>query len=388
MTTSAPEIDATVPGRGGDAGIVVEHLTKQFGTFTAVDDVSFSAVDGKITALLGPSGSGKSTVLRAIAGLERPTAGRVTIAGEDQTEASVQDRRVGFVFQHYALFRHMSVRENVAFGLSVRKVEKADQRKRVDELLELVQLGPFADRYPHHLSGGQRQRVALARALAPRPRVLLLDEPFGALDARVRQDLRHWLDRLHRELGVTSLLVTHDQEEALELANTVVVMHRGRVEQVGSPETVYNDPATPFVAGFVGAANVLTGHVVGGRLRFGEQVLWDAAHIDDGSEAHAYIRPHDVRVSNERNGDSLPGVLERSKDLGWMSKLHVRLPDGQMVIAHIPNEELGSHETGDEVWVDLRNAKVFAPDDDELADLAEPDLRIDGADEAAASAAG
>jgi len=388
MTTSAPQNDVAVPA-GGDAGIVVEHLTKQFGTFTAVDDVSFSAVDGKITALLGPSGSGKSTVLRAIAGLERPSAGRVTIAGEDQTEASVQDRRVGFVFQHYALFRHMSVRDNVAFGLSVRKVEKADVRKRVDELLELVQLGPFADRYPHHLSGGQRQRVALARALAPRPRVLLLDEPFGALDARVRQDLRHWLDRLHRELGVTSLLVTHDQEEALELAQTIVVMHRGRVEQVGSPDTVYNDPATPFVAGFVGAANVLSGHVHDGRLRFGEQVLWDAAHIDDGSEAHAYIRPHDVRVSDQRkDGESLPGLLERSKDLGWMSKLHLRLPDGQTVIAHIPNDELGVHEPGDQVWVDLRNAKVFAPEDDEVADLADPDLRVDDAEEAAATAAG
>jgi len=371
------------------AGIVVEQLTKRFGSFTAVDDVSFTADDGKITALLGPSGSGKSTVLRAIAGLERPSAGRVTIAGEDQTDASVQDRRVGFVFQHYALFRHMSVRDNVSFGLSVRKVAKADQRKRVDELLELVQLGPFAGRYPHHLSGGQRQRVALARALAPRPRVLLLDEPFGALDARVRQDLRHWLDRLHRELGVTSLLVTHDQEEALELANTIVVMHRGRVEQVGSPDAVYNGPATPFVAGFVGAANVLRGSVRGGRLRFGEQVLWDATHIDEGSDAHAYIRPHDVRVSDRRNGDgSLPGVLERSKDIGWMSKLHLRLPDGQAVIAHIPNDELGPHEPGDQVWVDLRNAKVFAPDAGEVADLADPDLRIDDAEEATTTAAG
>jgi sulfate/thiosulfate transport system ATP-binding protein len=391
MTTSAVADGrpAAAPrGAGTGEGIVVEHLSKQFGSFTAVDDVTFSAIDGRITALLGPSGSGKSTVLRMIAGLERPSAGRITIAGEDQTEASVQDRRVGFVFQHYALFRHMSVRDNVAFGLSVRRVGKADQRKRVDELLELVQLGPFADRYPHHLSGGQRQRVALARALAPRPRVLLLDEPFGALDARVRQDLRHWLDRLHRELGVTSLLVTHDQEEALELANTIVVMHRGGVEQVGSPEAVYNEPATPFVAGFVGAANVLSGHVRDGRLRFGEQVLWDAAHIDDGSEAHAYIRPHDVRVSDRQGqGESLPGVLERSKDLGWMSKLHVRLPDGQTVIAHIPNDELGHHEPGDEVWVDLRNAKVFAPDAGEAAG---PDVVAEtvAPEQAAASAAG
>jgi sulfate transport system ATP-binding protein len=345
------------------AGIVVEHMTKRFGSFTAVDDVSFEAMDGKVTALLGPSGSGKSTVLRIIAGLARPNAGRIAIAGEDQTETAVQERAVGFVFQHYALFRHMDVRQNVAFGLSVRKVGKTEIDRRVDELLQLVQLTPVADRYPHHLSGGQRQRVALARALAPRPKVLLLDEPFGALDARVRQDLRHWLDELHRELGVTSLLVTHDQEEALELANTVVVMNQGRVEQIGTPEEIYNEPKTPFVAGFVGAANVLEGHVHDGRLRFGEQVLWDADHIDEGSDAHAFIRPHDVRVAkNEMNGSSVPAVIERLKDLGWMSKLHLRLPDGQTVVAHVPNEDLGPHEPGDSVWADFRNAKIFAPE--------------------------
>src|SRR5438876_6881675 len=216
-------------------GIVVEHLTKQFGSFTAVDDISFHAEDGKVTALLGPSGSGKSTVLRMIAGLERPTAGRIRIAQEDQTEASVQERRVGFVFQHYALFRHMNVRDNVSFGLSVRRASRQDQRSRVGELLELVGLTGLAGRYPDQLSGGQRQRVALARALAPRPKVLLLDEPFGALDARVRRDLRRWLNELHDELGITSILVTHDQEEALELAQTVVVMNDGRVEQIGSP---------------------------------------------------------------------------------------------------------------------------------------------------------
>jgi sulfate/thiosulfate transport system ATP-binding protein len=342
--------------------IEVQGLTKSFGAFKAVDDVSFEAQDGKITALLGPSGSGKSTVLRMIAGLERADAGRITLAGEDQTDSSVQERRVGFVFQHYALFRHMTVRQNVSFGLKVRKEDKAEMASRVDDLLELVHLAPFADRYPNNLSGGQRQRVALARALAPRPKVLLLDEPFGALDARVRQDLRHWLDELHRELGVTSLLVTHDQEEALELANQVVVMHEGRIEQVGSPERIYNEPATPFVAGFVGAANVLQGHVSDGRLRFGDQVLWDADHIDDGSAARAYIRPHDVRVGDERlNGNSVPAVLERVNNLGWMSKLHLRLQDGQTLIAHIPNEELGAHVPGDNVWVDLRNAKIFAP---------------------------
>src|SRR5438309_5336308 len=347
-------------------GIVVEHLTKQFGSFTAVDDVSFHAEDGKVTALLGPSGSGKSTVLRMIAGLERPSAGRIRIAQEDQTEASVQERRVGFVFQHYALFRHMNVRENVSFGLDVRKAGKAEITRRVDELLELVHLAPFADRYPHHLSGGQRQRVALARALAATPKVLLLDEPFGALDARVRRDLRHWLDELHRELGVTSLLVTHDQEEALELANRVVVMNHGKIEQIGTPDEIYNDPQTPFVAGFVGAANVLTGRVKDGGMRFGDKVLFDANHIDDGSDAEAYIRPHDVWVGNERlNGTSVRATVERLKDLGWMSRLHLRLPDGQTVVAHVVNEHLGPHEEGDEVWVDLRNAKVFAPSEDQ-----------------------
>ena len=253
--------------------IKVENLTKLFGDFVAVDGVTFDAEAGSITALLGPSGSGKSTVLRMIAGLETPTDGRIWMEGEEHTNKTVQERRVGFVFQHYALFRHMTVTQNVAFGLAVRKAPKDEQRRRIDELLELVQLSPFRDRYPDQLSGGQRQRVALARALAPRPRVLLLDEPFGALDARVRQDLRRWLDDLHRELGVTSLLVTHDQDEALELANRVVVMHEGRVEQVASPSEIYNEPATAFVAGFVGSANVLHGHVVDGCVQFGDPLI-------------------------------------------------------------------------------------------------------------------
>src|SRR5438105_8528626 len=205
----------------------------------------------------------------------------------------------------------MTVRQNVAFGLRVRKETTAGTMRRVDELLELVHLAPFADRYPNNLSGGQRQRVALARALAPRPKVLLLDEPFGALDARVRQDLRHWLGELHRELGVTSLLVTHDQEEALELADRVVLMHQGRLEQIGTPEEVYQEPATPFVAGFLGAANVIRGYVHGGLLRFGGQAIEDADHIDDGSMAHAYIRPHDVRLGNDLNGGSGPATLAR-----------------------------------------------------------------------------
>jgi sulfate transport system ATP-binding protein len=353
------------------ATIEVEGLSKCFASFQAVDGVSFEALDGKITALLGPSGSGKSTVLRMIAGLERPDAGRITLAGEDQTESSVQERRVGFVFQHYALFRHMTVRDNVSFGLRVRKESKEGLRRRVDELLELVHLAPFADRYPNNLSGGQRQRVALARALAPRPKVLLLDEPFGSLDARVRQDLRNWLDELHRGLGVTSLLVTHDQEEALELANRVVVMHQGRVEQIGTSQEIYNQPATPFVAGFVGAANVLEGRVREGHVRFGEQVVWDVDHIQDGSDARAYVRPHDVRVSADRGNGSVAATLERVNNLGWLSKLHLRLSDGQVVIAHVPNEALGPHRPGDGVWVDLRNAKIFRPEQEKVAAAAD-----------------
>ena len=223
--------------------------------------------------------------------------------GDDElTIKSVQERAVGFVFQHYALFRHMNVAENVAFGLKVRKEAKESRDARVAELLELVQMTNFAKRYPDQLSGGQRQRVALARALSPRPQVLLLDEPFGALDAKVRQDLRRWLDELHRELGVTSLLVTHDQEEALELANQVVVMHEGKVEQAGAPADVYNDPATAFVAGFVGAANVLHGHVVDGKVHLGTFQVPGADHLEEGAPAAAYVRPHDVRVSEEDTG--------------------------------------------------------------------------------------
>jgi sulfate transport system ATP-binding protein len=342
--------------------IQVRGLTKSFGAFRAVDDVTFEAAEGTITALLGPSGSGKSTVLRMIAGLEQPDAGSVWVAGEELTEASVQDRRLGFVFQHYALFRHMTVRKNVAFGLSVRRVDKGTQRKRVDELLELVGLAPFGDRYPDQLSGGQRQRVALARALAPRPQVLLLDEPFGALDARVRQELRAWLDHLHRELGVTSLFVTHDQEEALELANEIVVMNHGRVEQVGPADAIYNQPATPFVAAFVGASNVLRGTVWERHVHFGHSIVAGAHEIPDGAEAIAYIRPHDIEITGEAGSTSFPVAVERRIDMGWMSKLHLRLEDGQPLVAQLPNEEIVGIEAGQRLFANLRNPKVFAAD--------------------------
>jgi sulfate transport system ATP-binding protein len=344
------------------SAIAVRNLNKSFGSFKAVDDVSFEASQGKITALLGPSGSGKSTVLRIISGLETADSGSIMLGGEDQIQKSVQERRVGFVFQHYALFRHMTVRQNVAFGLAVRKQSKELQQKRVDELLELVLLAPFANRYPDQLSGGQRQRVALARALAPRPEVLLLDEPFGALDARVRQDLREWLDALHRELGITSLLVTHDQEEALELADKVVVMHEGHVEQTGTPDEIYNEPSTPFIAGFVGAANVIEGLVINGRVQFGEHQVAGAGHLDDGTSAHAYVRPHDIHLSpHPINGASSLAAIQRITSLGWMSKVHLELPDGQALVAQVPNSELRSLRDNGRVYVDLHNAKIFSP---------------------------
>jgi sulfate/thiosulfate transport system ATP-binding protein len=349
--------------------IVVAQLTKRFGGFEAVKDVSFTAPGGSITALLGPSGSGKSTVLRMIAGLEEPSAGRIWMGDEELTALSVQERKVGFVFQHYALFRHMTVAQNVAFGLMVRREPKAARRTRVHELLELVQLAPFAGRYPDQLSGGQRQRVALARALAPRPKVLLLDEPFGALDARVRQDLRRWLDGLHKELGVTSLLVTHDQEEALELANQIVVMHEGAVEQVGTSTEIYDEPATPFVAGFVGSANVLHGHVQDGRIHLGGLRVDGAGHLAEGEAATAYVRPHDVRVSVSADGEGeAEATIERRTTLGWLSQLTLRLTNGETIVAHVPNEEIQGLVEGDPVWVDLRNPKAFARREEPASD--------------------
>src|SRR5688500_2068819 len=277
-------------------GIEVRHLTKSFGSFEALRDVSFSVRTGELVALLGPSGSGKTTLLRIIAGLDVADAGTVLFDGDDATRRSAKDRGVGFVFQHYALFRHMTVFENVAFGLRVRpRAERPpadDIRRRVMELLALVQLDYLGDRYPSQLSGGQRQRVALARALAVEPKLLLLDEPFGALDAKVRQELRRWLRRLHAEIHLTSVFVTHDQEEALELANRVVVMNEGRIEQDGTPEAVVEHPATPFVMTFVGDVNIFHGRVQGGKAMLGRNAV-------------GYARPHELELSRSDTGDGL-----------------------------------------------------------------------------------
>lgn len=281
--------------------IQVNNLNKRFGNFTALKDVSLDFPAGELVALLGPSGCGKTTLLRIIAGLEQADRGSVILEGNDASDTHVRERQVGFVFQHYALFKHMTVFDNVAFGLRMRsrktRPSQVEIARKVHELLELVQLDWLADRFPSQLSGGQRQRIALARALAVEPRVLLLDEPFGALDAKVRKELRRWLRKLHDELHITSIFVTHDQEEALEVADRVVLMDHGKVEQVGTPEEVYNQPATPFVYGFLGSVNLFHGRVESGNLHVGDDLV-PHAHDDaqHGSEVYAFARPHELEI--------------------------------------------------------------------------------------------
>jgi len=281
--------------------IQVRNIHKQFGAFTALDDISLDFPTGELVALLGPSGCGKTTLLRIIAGLEQADAGQVLLDGADASGTHVRDRQVGFVFQHYALFRHMTVFDNVAFGMRMKPRGQRPSEKqikdKVHELLNLVQLDWLADRFPSQLSGGQRQRIALARALAVEPRVLLLDEPFGALDAKVRKELRRWLRKLHDDLHITSIFVTHDQEEALEVADRVVLMNQGHVEQIGTPEEVYRHPATPFVYGFLGAVNFFHGRVDGEGLRVGDDHLrHGASNLGQGAEVVAFARPHELEI--------------------------------------------------------------------------------------------
>ncbi len=300
--TEQPRVTSQEASKESTVGIEVQNLSKRYGSFQAVQDVSFEVVAGQLVALLGPSGSGKSTILRIIAGLESADTGSVVLTGEDATRLPVQERGVGFVFQHYALFRHMTVRDNIAFGLKVRKLPKAVIKARVSELLDLVQLAGYAGRYPSQLSGGQRQRVALARALAPRPKVLLLDEPFGALDAKVRDELRAWLRKLHDEVHVTSLFVTHDQREAFEVADQVVVLNEGRVQQVGPPQELYEHPTSPFVARFLGQVNILPLDTIQCASRSGAQHPFLASDLSSHCDAHIYVRPHDLEVARVRNG--------------------------------------------------------------------------------------
>ncbi len=293
--------------------IQVRNIHKQFGAFTALDNISLDFPSGQLVALLGPSGCGKTTLLRIIAGLEQPDAGQVLLDGEDASGTPVRDRQVGFVFQHYALFRHMTVFENVAFGMRMKprsqRPSEKNIREKVHELLNLVQLDCLADRFPSQLSGGQRQRIALARALAVEPRVLLLDEPFGALDAKVRKELRRWLRKLHDDMHITSIFVTHDQEEALEVADRVVLMNKGAVEQIGTPEEVYRHPATPFVYGFLGSVNFFHGRVEGESLRVGDEHLpHGTGALDQGAEVVAFARPHELEIVV---GDRVGGIAAR-----------------------------------------------------------------------------
>jgi sulfate/thiosulfate transport system ATP-binding protein len=315
--------------------IEARGVTKRFGDFVALDDVSVAVPGGSLTALLGPSGSGKSTLLRVLAGLETPDAGEVLISGEDATGIAPQQRGVGFVFQHYAAFKHMTVWNNVAFGLKIRRRPRAEIKERVAQLLELVQLGGFAHRYPAQLSGGQRQRMALARALAVEPKVLLLDEPFGALDARVRKELRAWLRRLHDEVHVTTVFVTHDQEEAMEVADQIVVMNNGRVEQTAGARELYDEPANEFVMSFVGPVN---------RLE------------DD------WIRPHDLELTWESSGMSRPARVERVVHLGFEARVELALDDGEELWAQMTQEQCEelALEPGSRVHVRPRRARTFA----------------------------
>jgi sulfate transport system ATP-binding protein len=287
--------------------IEVRNISKSFGSFKALDDVSLKFPDGELVALLGPSGCGKTTLLRVIAGLERADSGQILLDGQDATGTDVRQRQVGFVFQHYALFRHMTVFENIAFGLRVRprrfRPSEKDIRSKVTRLLDLVQLGWVANRFPAQLSGGQRQRIALARALAVEPRVLLLDEPFGALDAKVRKELRRWLRQLHDELHISSVFVTHDQEEALEVSDRVILINKGRVEQLGSPREIYNNPKTSFAYSFIGNVNEFRGRIEGRFMRVGDDLLpHDRRDLADGAPVIAYARPHDTEILPDAEG--------------------------------------------------------------------------------------
>jgi sulfate transport system ATP-binding protein len=343
--------------------IEVRSIVKHFGTFKALDNVDLRVDGGELVALLGPSGSGKTTLLRIIAGLDWPDSGSVSFDGEDALSRGAGERHVGFVFQHYALFRHMSVFENVAFGLRVqpRAVRKDETgiRARVKELLDLVQLDWLANRYPSQLSGGQRQRIALARALAIEPRILLLDEPFGALDAKVRKELRKWLRSLHEEIHVTSIFVTHDQEEALEVANRVVVMDKGRIEQIGTPGDVYDDPATAFVHGFIGESVVLPVEISDGRIRFGDKVLDLESQNARSGPSKLFVRRHDISIGPAGSG-ALQGSVKRVRAFGPTQRADILLNTGEDTLIEIDAPRDGVLKPGDIVGLQPRRYRIFA----------------------------
>ena len=353
--------------------VEVKNVTKKFGSFTALDNVSLKVDSGELVALLGPSGSGKTTLLRTIAGLEfpdNPGEAQVLFYGEDVTQIPASERKAGFAFQHYALFRHMTVFENIAFGLRVRpkttRPPEDEIRARVEKLLKLIQLEPLAKRFPSQLSGGQRQRVALARALAVEPKVLLLDEPFGALDAKVRKELRRWLRQLHDEIHVTTLFVTHDQEEALEVSDRVAILRAGKIEQIGTPEQIYDQPASPFVYDFLGNVNLFSGRMKDGALVIGGTEF--AAPDNRGEEdsaAVAFVRPHDIRVTRQAAGPALAAQVIRSNAAGPVANLELkRLDSGEYFTVQLGKEQFQELQpkVGEQVYVELKNVKVFSDD--------------------------
>jgi len=350
--------------------IQIRNITKTFGQFQALKGVDIDIEPGELVALLGPSGCGKTTLLRIIAGLDAPDGGQVLFDGEDATSRHVRERQVGFVFQHYALFRHMTVFENIAFGLRVRpkatRPAEAEIRAKVGRLLELVQLEWLAGRYPPQLSGGQRQRIALARALAVEPKFLLLDEPFGALDAKVRKDLRRWLRNLHDELHVTSVFVTHDQEEALEVADRIVVMNQGRVEQIGAPDEVYEHPSTPFVFQFLGDVNLFHGRVDGGQAQIGEAgIPLPGEGLSNADQAVFFVRPHEIEISP--NGEGVQGILAHVRDIrryGATVRVELERADGGGFVEAVLGREqfkASALGKGDEVVIQPKRIKVFPP---------------------------
>lgn len=347
--------------------IGIERIRKSFGSFVALQDINLQLPSGELTALLGPSGSGKTTLLRIIAGLEQADSGLIRFNDEDISQRHVAERGVGFVFQHYALFKHMTVFENVAYGLTVKpkkfRPAKAEIAKKVHNLLELVQLGWTADRYPAQLSGGQRQRIALARALAVEPKVLLLDEPFGALDAKVRAELRRWLRRLHDEIHVTSVFVTHDQEEALEVADRIVVMNKGRIEQQGTPEHVYDNPANPFVYEFLGNVNLFHARVKQGQSQIGNIALASPEYNNqDEQQGLAYVRPHEIDVFSAPQADAIKVKLDLITIVGPVVRLEaLDESTGQLIHIELPKEQFKTLQLqqADTAWLLPRYSKVF-----------------------------
>jgi len=336
--------------------ITIENVSKHFGSFHAIDNVSLKIKNGSLVALLGPSGSGKSTLLRMIAGLEPPDSGQIYLIGEDATQQSVQERHIGFVFQHYALFKHMSIRKNIAFAMEIRKVPKDSIRRRVDELLDLVQLTGLGDRYPSQLSGGQRQRVALARSLAVQPKVLLLDEPFGALDAKVRKELRSWLHNLHKEVNITTVFVTHDQEEAMEVADEIVVMNQGRVEQVGTPAEIYDKPATAFVMTFIGPVNVLPNAAGLFASNGTTPQNSGAAHCE-----LVFWRPHDVEIQTKPESGFALAKVSRIIHVGREIQTQLLLESGQVVTAYVSRDRFDylQLKQDQQVYVKAKHAMTF-----------------------------